>query len=276
MTAATDFTRTQFEWLEKVAADPAIPATGFKLAFILSRHFNRKTGDAWPTQETLANAVGTSDRTIRTLVDLLVRKGHLEVRLRGWHNPNIYRMAGKPDTHARLNENEDEDRKPASTLKDERPEASFHPYDDQGGSFEQSGWKFSADRVEAGFLQNPLKEPLEELCSEQARDADASAGGLDEDSKRILFDEGLKWLAVVTNRSPAALRSAVGQMLKAARDDAGHVLAVLRRARRDNVADPVSWILGVLRSRQGPAPGPNSAPSSVPAGLVLSKRAARA
>jgi hypothetical protein len=100
---------------------------------------------------------------------------------------------------------------------------------------------------------------------------------LDENSKAILFDEGLEYLAVKTKRSPAALRTAVGQMLKLARDDAGHVLSILRQAKRDDRADPVAWIMGVLRNRQGGATNAAAkAPVAIPAGLALSKRAARA
>jgi hypothetical protein len=62
-------------------------------------------------------------------------------------------------------------------------------------------------------------------------------------------------------------------MLKASRDDAGAVLAAIRDARRRGVAEPVSWIMGVLKARP-----PNKAAfiSSRPSTFNLSKPVARA
>lgn len=94
---ADDFTREHFRWLLQVSADKDVPATGFKLAFHFGQHFNRETGDAWPSQETLAAAVGVSARSVRTLTDQLVALGHLEVRRhRGPKAVNVYRAKRKP------------------------------------------------------------------------------------------------------------------------------------------------------------------------------------
>jgi hypothetical protein len=264
MSSRTDFARLQFDWLKQVQDDPAVDGAAFSLAFAICRHLNAKSLSAWPTQETLAGYVHTDVRRIRRLTQKLVDYGHLTVSVsRGRHKPNVYRMATQ-------------NRTPMPAFTDRKPDTHTRFSENKTGHLKQENRAFEARKPGPSVLQNTLKEHLEEHSSDQRRDAYASKGGLDEDSKRILFDDGLRWLAEKTNRSSASLRTAVGQMLKAARDDAGHVLAVLRRARREDVAEPVSWILGVLRNRQGPAPEPNSAPSSVPAGLVLSKRAARA
>jgi hypothetical protein len=78
---ADDFTRTKFLWLDQVATDPAVPASAFRFSYIIASKFlNRQTGDAYPSQETLAKLLGVStSRAVRYLADHLVSGGHLEV-----------------------------------------------------------------------------------------------------------------------------------------------------------------------------------------------------
>lgn len=93
------FTARQFDWLNQVIADGDLPPAAFKLAYVISRHINRGSGDAWPGQERLAEAIGTTVRTVRDLTDRLVAGGHLAVEPhRGRHCTNLYRLVekGKP------------------------------------------------------------------------------------------------------------------------------------------------------------------------------------
>jgi hypothetical protein len=76
---ADDFTRRQFQWLDQIAADPAVTAAGFLLAYRIAKHFNRGTGEAWPSQPLLATEVRLSVRSIRDLSDQLEAAGHLTV-----------------------------------------------------------------------------------------------------------------------------------------------------------------------------------------------------
>src|SRR5688500_9523953 len=85
-----------FAWLRQVEADKAILHSAFRLAFIISQKINKRSGKAWPTQETLANAVGASDRMVRKLVEQLVSQGHLEVTgSGGFRKANSYQMVIK-------------------------------------------------------------------------------------------------------------------------------------------------------------------------------------
>jgi hypothetical protein len=96
---ADQFTADQFAWLNQVAADHDLPSAAFKLAYIVGRHVNREKGCAWPGQESLARAIGTTVRTVRSLTENLIAQGHLDVEVhRGRGLTNVYRMLlkGKP------------------------------------------------------------------------------------------------------------------------------------------------------------------------------------
>jgi hypothetical protein len=82
---------------------------------------------------------------------------------------------------------------------------------------------------------------------------------LDENPKDVLYGECLRWLVKETGKQPNALRSAIGKMLKLAGGDAnaGLVLGVLRDAKREQKADPVSWAMGVLNGRSNARAGPH-------------------
>jgi hypothetical protein len=61
------FTRDIFGWLDRVAADGNVSPLAFKLAYVINQHINRRTGTAWPSQQTLAAALGVTCRAVRKL-----------------------------------------------------------------------------------------------------------------------------------------------------------------------------------------------------------------
>ncbi|WBT05041.1 helix-turn-helix domain-containing protein [Brevundimonas vesicularis] len=65
------FTADKLAWLEQVQDDGELSATVFAVAFGIARHLNRETGDAWPSQATLGEMAGVSDRQIRKLLKIL-------------------------------------------------------------------------------------------------------------------------------------------------------------------------------------------------------------
>jgi len=138
-----------FVWLRQVQKDSAITSSGFELAFVLLQFMNRESGYAWPTQQTLANAIDASDRTVRTLLDALIAKGHIAVEhSHNRHSPNRYRIVLKGD-----------DRKPTSTQDSTRLEADFHStVQKPETSFQSKDEKAEVDfrsndtKAEAGFL----------------------------------------------------------------------------------------------------------------------------
>jgi uncharacterized protein YdaU (DUF1376 family) len=87
-------------------------------------------------------------------------------------------------------------------------------------------------------------------------DSEANASdGKPSDPRTRLFQSGLKTLANITGKTPDSCRSLVGRWLKAADDEAIHVLAAIEDAERNRVADPVAWInktIGVNRGQAKP------------------------
>jgi Helix-turn-helix domain len=93
------YMRGPFLWLQQVATDRTLPPMAASLAIVLAGYVNQRSGDAWPTQETLANAVAVNIRSVRRTIAELVERGHLEVvSSRGWHRPNSYRPIWKDRT----------------------------------------------------------------------------------------------------------------------------------------------------------------------------------
>jgi hypothetical protein len=91
--AGDPFTSAIFRWLNGIAADPLLPPAAFKLAYIISQHINRESHTAWPSQKTLAKAIGVkSERSVRRLSEALEAGGHLLTTQRK-QTSQIYRLA---------------------------------------------------------------------------------------------------------------------------------------------------------------------------------------
>lgn len=90
------FTANKFRWLDQVAADKSVAPLAFKLAYIVATYINRETGDAWPSQETLAASLGIGVRAVRNASGQLVDAGHVSVMVtRGRGHSNRYRAVLK-------------------------------------------------------------------------------------------------------------------------------------------------------------------------------------
>jgi DNA-binding transcriptional regulator YhcF (GntR family) len=175
---ADTFTKDKFEWLDQVAADVRLPGTAFKLAYLISQNINRQSGNAWPSIATLANRLGTNEKTVRRLTDELCEAGHLEKKRGGDGKPNVYRLVVS-------------DRTKMSTQNEIRPDIYVHT---ETVSEIQTGHLCPSDRtfmtLQSGHIcpPNPLKEPFEEQSDgeslsphvaksrSQAIDADPIAG----------------------------------------------------------------------------------------------------
>jgi hypothetical protein len=134
---AKTFTKLKLDWLEKIACDRALRHLDFRVAFVLSTYFNRKTGMAFPKHETLAKRIGCSRDAVRKAIHRLIkRRRYLAlVEGRGRGHSNSYRIPLKGDDHP-----------PFQSVK-------------QGTADPEKG----DGRLEKGgrpFLQNPVKNPL--------------------------------------------------------------------------------------------------------------------
>lgn len=68
------------------------------------------------------------------------------------------------------------------------------------------------------------------------------------DARAALFSDGLRVVTTMTGKPEARCRTLLGKWLKAAGDDAAHLLVLLRQASADRRADLVSWIEACLRA----------------------------
>lgn len=95
---ADAFTGAIFRWLDAVAADRRLPAGAFRLAYVISQHINRSSHTAWPSQETLARAMGgaeddeSSTRVVRRSLKALVDTGYI-LTTRRRQTSQVYRLA---------------------------------------------------------------------------------------------------------------------------------------------------------------------------------------
>jgi hypothetical protein len=101
-----------FAWLRQVDADRETSAQEFRLAYVLSQLFNKKTNSCFPLQATLATRLDVSVRAIGGYVSNLVERGHLHVTDRGRELSSIYAPVLQ-------------DRNKTSDLTEVRPEGDF-------------------------------------------------------------------------------------------------------------------------------------------------------
>ena len=85
-------------WLERIAFDLALTHFDVRVATALAtRWLNRGTGDAWPAQETIAQATGATSEGVRKAIKRLGDRGHLVITHGGGRGrSNHYRPAMAP------------------------------------------------------------------------------------------------------------------------------------------------------------------------------------
>lgn len=95
MSGPPDFNTRRARWRDQVAMDERLSPGAFRLAYFISDLFNRGSGLAWPSQETLAGATKTTERTVRRQIDELVKARHLVVE--GSTRSHRYRPVERDD-----------------------------------------------------------------------------------------------------------------------------------------------------------------------------------
>jgi hypothetical protein len=61
---SSDFTSRKLTWLDCIAADRRIPPLAFKIAYVIAQHVNRRKGEAWPSDQTIAEKVGVDTSNV--------------------------------------------------------------------------------------------------------------------------------------------------------------------------------------------------------------------
>ena len=89
---ADDFTRNKLDWVDAIRRDRAMTRLDACVAAELAAFLNRKTGDAWPSHEKVAERLNASRSGVKKAVRRLERAGYLDVSQgRGRTHTNHYR-----------------------------------------------------------------------------------------------------------------------------------------------------------------------------------------
>ena len=94
------FTRDRLQVLSAIVRDHRLKPFAVRVATLLIvDYLNRKTGDAWPSHETIAKAIGATKRGVKKALDELVAAGYVEVTVGGGRRlSNRYRFVRKEGT----------------------------------------------------------------------------------------------------------------------------------------------------------------------------------
>ncbi len=170
--ATARFTQRKLQWLEHIAGDSSVSHLCFRVAFILSTYLNRLTGEAFPSQRTLANRLGVTVRAVQKAVNRLVQANYLRVtKQRGRGHTNTY-----------------------APIVDDRSLIT-HTIANGGSAFEKKNTNGEGNKREPWFLKTrtavrtePFEEPFEEPFDEQSSRS-TSVSTLDEQESDECFDE---------------------------------------------------------------------------------------
>lgn len=88
---SSDFTSRKLSWLETLARDRTLPRSAIALAVLLAcRYFNGESGEAWPSERTLAGDTGMTPANVHIGIERLVAAGVLRRRSGGPRTPSRY------------------------------------------------------------------------------------------------------------------------------------------------------------------------------------------
>ena len=108
-----EYTKDRFEWIDQVVADPKLPASASKVAYVIATSLWRNKGtvtlvtpeitasdkvrEAWIGTRDIADKIAMSRFTVMTMVHRLEENGHLEVDpgKQGRGHSNHYRLVRK-------------------------------------------------------------------------------------------------------------------------------------------------------------------------------------
>jgi hypothetical protein len=176
------FTRGQFMWLDQVLADQSLPMGVFQVAYVIAKHVNRGTGDAWLGTRRLSEKAGVSRPFAIKAMRLLEAAGYLAVENgTGRGNTNRYRMIGNgsPD--------EQETVHAVNHLDEINGQRGY-----TNGQRQNINGQRQNEKGKPGYpdsLNNTLKEPLKEPLTAAQPAKPASLSESDHPSKADLFEQ---------------------------------------------------------------------------------------
>lgn len=194
------------QWLLAVAEDAELPAACTRLAVVLGNRFmNGSTGSCFPSQATIAERLGLSDRQVRTLIQALVVRGHLRVLRGATGRSSSYEMVLKAAV--------EEPVEAVDTGRNLPVRERDMPRDT--GSFSSPNRKETSGQTGTELPPNPGIEPSPAEAGEetvnQRRAARARGAPLRPDDEITLVEHGACFVEAIT-RKPGVyiLRSSYG------------------------------------------------------------------
>ncbi len=173
---ADEFTTKRARWLSRIAHDHDVSAVDFRVAFLIGGHINRKSGDAWPTQETIARLAGLKVRAVRNAIGRLADAGYLSVNVargRGYTNRYSIKenrhddaaLSSDQDRHDDAAFSQDENRHAKTGLGKTRPaprstKTGTAIPENRHGDDNKTGTTVPTEPIEEPF-EEPLDEPIE-------------------------------------------------------------------------------------------------------------------
>ncbi|WEQ51191.1 hypothetical protein LV478_11685 [Komagataeibacter oboediens] len=160
----------------------------------------------------------------------------------------------KTDDEAKVsseqNKVETEDKAPSVPPKDE---TSSEPVPNQSGKSISEGRK--GGREEGNTLTSFVTPPSPPSREVTPAMPDLLTGenvvSLPPDARTVLFRQGLDVLVRMTGKPPNAARKLLGKWLKAAKDNAQLLNAILMECSSARPADAIPWIEGAIKNRTG-------------------------
>jgi biotin operon repressor len=96
-----DFTRARLQAADELRRDGKLSAAARLVGLEIFSYVNQASGEAFPSQATIARRLGITERTVRTAVKQLVDAGHINVRRRRGRN-NLYSPAFIKQTQEKI------------------------------------------------------------------------------------------------------------------------------------------------------------------------------
>lgn len=187
MMTEKEFTAAKLDWLDGVASDLSVPNLSFRLAYVLGGYFNQTSGDAWPSQKTLAAKLGVTRRCIQMALNDLVLRGHLASTLgNGRGNTNRYRPLKKDAEIFPLSEGKGRTAEQERAKNDARKGEKSFAQNTFNNTSRNTSKKEPIDSFRIWFGCYPRKEGEEEARVEYERIISSGEASLDELARAVI------------------------------------------------------------------------------------------
>lgn len=237
------------------------------LLFYLANHVALPDLECWPSQPTLADECGMTERQVRRSRDQLRNDGLISFSAGTGREQSIYRLLmplingqDQPDL---FGDPPAKQKPPPPQEKSPKPRKPRH--DEGGPRVPPNTPGRTQSPPSEGGLVSPLREDSESAESTKknppigstglrpetavAVSQNAAAGDQEFDPRKVLWNEGVEVLRGLTGQMNGEAKRQIGRFLKLAGGDAVGVLRALEVAKVEGPYEPISWISAAIQAR---------------------------